>query len=481
VPQLGSDLVHKRFTKRIDHGTIRSVTKRLPWLLLISLVLSTGLLCPIPADAQGERLVLAFYYAWFDLTTWQKPLSDQPAHPYASTDPAAIERHVAEAQQAGIDAFVQSWYGPQVENNQTETNFARLLDISAQHGFRAAVDLEVMSPFFHSTTDVVNALNHLLSVHAQHPAYLRVGGKPVVFFWRQGQYSIETWANIRAQVDPGRSSIWIAEGTDPSYLGPFDGLHLYSVAWSGDPAGVLAGWGDRVREWGAAQGVSRTWVATVMPGYDDLNTGRADAFVRSRAGGEYYRQCWNGATGSNADWVVITSYNEWLEGTQVETSAGYGDFYLNLTAELAAAYRQGVPAALGQASTALSPPTDTPAPTETPQPTAPPPTDTPMPLPTDTPTPPPSPTPTLSPTPSPTATNVPTYTPSPTSTPLPTPPSTPSPMPTPTLADRAATWPWGGWALGAAVALLALGAVVQALRLRRDVMGDGIAESAEER
>jgi len=403
------------------------------------------------------------------MDVWDLPLGDQPLYPYRSTDPAAIERHVREAQQAGIDAFVQSWYGPQVENNQTETNFQQLLDIAAQHGFRAAIDLEVMSPFFHSTADVVNALNYLLSVHAQHPAYLRVGGKPVVFFWRQGQYSAETWVSIRDQVDPGRSSIWIAEGTDLSVLGPFDGLHLYSVAWSDDPGGVLIQWGDRVREWGAAQGVARAWVATVMPGYDDLNTGRAGAFVRSRAGGQYYRACWNGAIESGADWVMITSFNEWREGTQIEISAGYGDFYLNLTAELAAAYRQGAPAALGEAPTAAPPPTETPAPTEEPQPTAPPPTDTPTPPPTDTPTPTLTLTSTPSPSPTLTPTNVPTATPSPTNTPASTP--TPTPTPTPKLADRAATWPWGRWALGAAVALLALGAVVQALRLRRDVVG----------
>ena len=165
--------------------------------------------------------------------------------------------------------------------------------------------------------------------------------------------------------------------------------------------------------------------------------------------------------------VWVSHSNEWREGTQIETSVGYGDFYLNLTAELAAAYRQGAPAALGEAPTAAPPPTETPAPTEEPQPTAPPSTDTPTPLPMDTPT--LTPTPSPSPSPSPTPTDVPTATLSPTNTPAPTP--TPTPTPTPKLVDRAATWPWGGWALGAAVALLALGAVVQALRLRRDVVG----------
>jgi hypothetical protein len=175
--------------------------------------------------------------------------------------------------------------------------------------------------------------------------------------------------------------------------------------------------------------------------------------------------------------VWVSHSNEWREGTQIETSAGYGDFYLNLTAELAAAYRQGVPSTPETAPTAAPTPTETPAPTEEPQPTAPPPTDTPTPLPTDTPTPPPTRTSTPSPSPSPTPTNLPTHTPSPTSTPLPT----PTPTPTLTLAERAAAWPWGGWALGAAVALLALGAVVWVLRLRRDVVGGGIADTAEER
>lgn len=429
--------------------------RRLLFLLLLALLFFWG---QRPSAAQGERLVLAFYYAWYDHTTWQRGLPDLPAQPYASADPAAVERHVLWAQRAGIDAFVQSWYGPWVQNNQTETNFALLLEIAARHGFFAAVDLEVTSPFIGSPADVAAALRHALTVHAAHPAYLRVGGRPVVFFWRQQRYPVETWEAIRQEVDPGRQSLWIAEGTDLEYLRVFDGNHLYSVAWSEAPEGVLTRWGNRVRDWGLRNGRAPLWVATVMPGYDDRATGRADAFVRDRAGGEYYRRCWQGAIASRADWVVITSFNEWMEGTQIEPSASYGEFYLDLTRELAAAFR-AAPAA------APIPPTPTPSPPPPPTPTLPPPSPTASPTPSPSPSPSPSPTPTATqtPVPSPTATSAPTVPPSPAPSPVPTLPASPTPVPA--AGERALQGPPWPTVLRDNAAWLALGtAALLALR-----------------
>ena len=399
--------------------------------LLLTLLILVTCLSPYHVDAQDERLVLAFYYAWYDQSFWQKSLSDQPVQTYTSTDSAIIEQHVLWAQQAGIDAFIQGWYGPQVEYNQTEPNFAALLDIAAKHGFKAAVYFEVTSPFFHSEADVLAALQHLLAVHANHPAYLRIGGKPVIFFWRQGRFPVESWAAIRNQVDPERNSIWIEEGVTLSHMEHFDGHHLYSVAWDAQPEQQLLKWSRWIRDWSAEHGTDRYWVATVMPGYDDLVTGRADAFIRDRAGGDYYRCCWEGAIQSNADMVIITSFNEWLEGTQIEPSVAYGDFYLNLTRELGNRYRSS-PAYLAPEiapSTALptEPATSTPAPSFTPTPSSTP-TTTPSPTPTSTPT------PTV--TPIPTSTPLPTLTPSPTVTPT----SLPTSTPTPTLPQAAAAF-----------------------------------------
>ncbi|MGC9395542.1 MAG: endo-1,3-alpha-glucanase family glycosylhydrolase [Anaerolineae bacterium] len=287
----------------------------------------------------GERLVLAFYYAWFDMLTWEKPLPDKPLQLYHSSDVYVIQRHAREAREAGIDALVQAWYGPDMTNNQTESNFRILLEQAQAQGIRAAVSVDMGGPFLQTEDAVLDALQALREGRAQHSAYLRVDGRPVVFFWRQDQFSVATWQAIRAQVDPERQMLWIAEGVQLDYIEVFDGLYLYSVAWSATPASVLVRWGSTVDQWNAQHNATRYWVATVMPGYDDLATGRPDAFVRPREGGAYYRACWQGAAQSDADWVVITSFNEWLEATHIEPSTQYGDSYIGLTAELAAAYR----------------------------------------------------------------------------------------------------------------------------------------------
>ncbi|HXV99256.1 MAG TPA: hypothetical protein VEC93_12615, partial [Anaerolineae bacterium] len=253
------------------------------WLLILLFLVELKATPFSEASAQGGPPVLAFYYAWFDQNTWTSGQSaDLPAEPYNSSDRAAIERHVAQAQSAGIDAFVQAWYGPQEGGNQTETNFRTLLDVAGGKGFKAAVDLEVTSPFLGNVSAVTDALAKLLTTHAQHPAYLRYQGKPVIFFWRQQQFSVEQWAAIRSQIDPDRNTYWIAEGTELAYQAIFDGHHLYSIAWAASPADQLAKWGNRVRAYAAENQVSRLWVATAMPGYDDTRLPRADAFAVPR-------------------------------------------------------------------------------------------------------------------------------------------------------------------------------------------------------
>jgi hypothetical protein len=425
------------------------------------------------ARADEQRLVLAFYYAWYDEKTWSPDkVPDMPLAPYRSADRSTIERHVLEARSAGIDALVQSWYGP--GDNPTEANFRTLLDVAQAHGLRATVDFETTSPYMTNLQSAINGLAHLIGVHARHPAFLRYQGKPVILFWNQRRYPTETWASVRAQVDPERKTLWIADGDNTAWLGVFDGLHMYTITWpvNTNPEYTADKMRKRVDQYNAAHGTQRLWIATAMPGYDDTRVaGRAHPYAYPRSP-DYYRRTWQAAMDSAPEMVIVTSFNEWREGTMIEPSVSYGRTYLDLTAELAARYKSQAAAATPTAasqpmspatptptapSTATATPTETPAPTATP--TSPPPTATATATPSRTPT--PSPTRTASPTATPTASATPTSTPAtvPSATPtqapaLPTPTRTfvASPTyrvdqtnaPTSTPASGAGSGPWPG-------------------------------------
>ena len=122
------------------------------------------------------------------------------------------------------------------------------------------------------------------------------------------------------------------ESTDFSYLDVFDSLYYYDITWAADPAAVLAGYVERLNKYNGSRGTSKPLIATVMPGYDDSRI-RSGHVVRDRAHGAYYRRAWQTAIAWHAQAVIITSFNEWFEGTQIEPSQSYGALYLDLTRE----------------------------------------------------------------------------------------------------------------------------------------------------
>jgi hypothetical protein len=214
------------------------------------------------------------------------------------------------------------------------------LNIANQKGFRVAVDFDINSPVMRGVGSYADNLRHLHAVHASHPAYLRYQGRPVVFFYNVSRLPVATWKSLRDQADPGRSALWIAEGTDLRYLSVFDGHHLYSITWPNriSPSQTLSAWGNKIRKYNNEHSATKLWVATVMPGYDDRKVRPGSGFARSREGGDYYRQCWQAAIASKPHWVIINSFNEWPEGSYIEPSRAYGNEYLRLTREWAAKF-----------------------------------------------------------------------------------------------------------------------------------------------
>ncbi|MHB1133931.1 MAG: glycoside hydrolase family 99-like domain-containing protein [Chloroflexota bacterium] len=326
-------------------------------LLLSLVVLLSAFSTPPPAAsaAQPARPLLAFYYSWFDMNTWDSGLvADQPTQRYNSYERSTIERHVGMARQAGIDGFIQAWLGP---NNPTDANLGTLLSVAEGSDFSVSLYFETDSPFLRSRAAVVEALRRAISF-TSHPNWVRKDGKPVIFFWRPagvvrsaGQSGVEAWRSLRQEVDPNHETLWIGEGDDFSYLSVFDGIHPYSVAWSSDPAGTLSTYGQRTHDKAAQLGQAKLWVPVAMPGYDDRRLPRSDAFARSREDGAYFARTFEGALASRPDWaILINSFNEWCEGSMIEPSVTYGNKYLDLARGFSARFKTNAappPAATG--------------------------------------------------------------------------------------------------------------------------------------
>lgn len=286
---------------------------------------------PAAAATNEARPVLAYYYAWWDPGNFGRTMY-QPGEAYNSDDGGIMERHVHEAKSAGIDGFVMSWYG---NGDRTDRNLAQLLDIGQRNGFRATVHFE--TPHFWGVDDTIAQLRAFYDSRINHPAMLRYGDRPVIFFWRASTFDNGTWNFIRSQVDPGHHAVWIADGDNFSILSgeAWDGISPYAIAWSGNPAGQLPSWAAKAQ----AVAPDKLWIPPVSPGCNDA-AARPTTCARDRGDGTYYQATWDGAMASNPSWAVIVStFNEWMESTQIEPSVQYGDQYLQITRQNADAFR----------------------------------------------------------------------------------------------------------------------------------------------
>jgi hypothetical protein len=307
---------------------------------------------------RGDRLALAHYFAWYDGHSWDDcniSAGDKPLEPYDSDDPAAIARHIQLARQAGLNGFTLHWFAP---GDRTDRNFSALLAASVGQPFASTV---VFSRHFWPGSPAANrqniaaALQYILDQYGDHPNFLRLEEKPVIFFidvyrvpTAAGQTPPQFWAELRQQVDPQRQSWWMAEGLDASYLSVFDGLYVFKISHANSLHDYQKSprWGDKVRVWAVQTGQPKLWLATISPGWDDLRSiCQADVRVANtphrlnRADGAVYEASFQAAMASQPDWLIVSSFNEWVEGSYIEPGVQYGDQYLQMTGEFVRSFQ----------------------------------------------------------------------------------------------------------------------------------------------
>jgi hypothetical protein len=298
-----------------------------------------------PARRDPRPLVLANYYPWYDPATLAGPFTDPPTGPADTSNPVQVAQAVDLARSAAIDGFVVEYEATPAHEAKIDAVFAAA---DARPGFKMAlmVDFAILEvrPLGLTAAGLDAALDEVAS-HAGRPSQLKIGSQPVAFVYGAARVDPSSWSAALGRLH-SRTGINLFVVSDDRLL-PAAGRYDYGT----HSAATV----DQLHTW--AMGRLRTlqqqpslydqplplWVAPVSPGYDDRALGRPSPVYVPRNGGLRYEQAWDAALESLPDWILITSWNEWFEGTSIEPGRANGDLALRQTAELAAAWKGVAP------------------------------------------------------------------------------------------------------------------------------------------
>ena len=99
---------------------------------------------------------------------------------------------------------------------------------------------------------------------------------------------------------------------------------------------------DSVVAWGGALGLKNPGgVASLGPGYDHSAVPGRTPLIVDRRGGAFYEEQWLKLLRRPANFVMIETWNEWHEGTDVAESKEYGRKFIELTRKYAGLFKQG--------------------------------------------------------------------------------------------------------------------------------------------
>lgn len=257
----------------------------------------------------------AFFYPWFP-DAW----TQGGTYPYTNYSPslglydsrsdAVIDEQLRLAASAHLEAMISSWWGP---GHSTDSAFQHILARSERSdspfpNLRWAVYYEPESLGDPTVSEITAHLQYLTEKAFGHPGYLRVSGRPVVFVYsddRDGTGLAERWAKAKAAFG-GKVyivlKVYSGYPTDPNQP---DSWHQYGPA--------------------VAYDTQLPYSVTLSPGFWKVgeqprlprDVGRFEADVQRMAA-------------SGAFWQLISSWNEWGEGTSIEPAKEFSHAYADI-------------------------------------------------------------------------------------------------------------------------------------------------------
>jgi len=159
----------------------------------VSTVLTRSLLYP-----GSNTLILAHFMPWFGGT-------NHISVGYRSDDPDQVARQIKDMKRRGIQGVIIDWYGPNGKREEQTSQYVRgyiTLDMDFVYAIQedaGALKSCVETAGCNVTDRLIYDLRYILNTYAGDWGYLRVDGRPVIFFFGLEKYTLD-WARVRQAI-----------------------------------------------------------------------------------------------------------------------------------------------------------------------------------------------------------------------------------------------------------------------------------------
>jgi hypothetical protein len=312
-------------------------------------------LAGVPSFTSNDRVLITYYFYWYDEPTGAHfrdadgtdALTTHPAHPEGTSFRSAAwhKRQLEDMMAAGIDVVLPVYWGaPSERDPKADLHwsfeglkpFVQALDELVAEGkrpprvglFYDTSTLQFNSANYHAdlTTDrgrewfTESVRDFFALIPPRH--WAQIDGKPVV-----GLYSAAF-----AKAHDGRAIDFLRERFARDFGGKTPYL-IREVSWNVRSENVYA--------WGGAITPTVLGAAEIGPGYDHSAVPGRAPLVAPRADGAHYERAWHKAIRAGAKVVLVETWNEWHEGTDVADSREFGRRYIDLTRLYADRWKAG--------------------------------------------------------------------------------------------------------------------------------------------
>lgn len=327
---------------------------------------TTGYVSVATEGLNAKRLVGAHYYPWYEMNGGHQNWTDDcVAEPvlgeYAADEESVIDQHLTWCLDHGINWLSVSWWGEGSGSDRAlsdgllqskkfdQLSFSILYETTRLEKYNYDLDADATRDF------LIKEFRYLEEQFFGRDNYLHIDGRPVIFFWishaLEGDAraafntidtALETELYVLAGVPFGRSL-----GTAPMTAAA-DGITSYNPY---TPRPDI----EEVFHESYTEGLQTMNLATrasdldffppVISGFNDTaipDSQREDNPVLTASPKRYERVCRQVQPHlADSQAVLITSFNEWYENTQIEPNEKYGTAYLETTADRLATAESG--------------------------------------------------------------------------------------------------------------------------------------------